>query len=382
MKFQRLSIPHARQLILKCQGLRQSQATTLEIIQQLGFVQLDTLSVSERTHHHVLYSRNPEYQQAELHTLLAEDRSIFEYWSHAAAYLPIEAYRFSLFRKSMYGGQKTYRPNPDPKVMKYVLDHIRDNGPTKSQDLKPGSTEKGWWGDVKPTKVALEELFQQGHIMVSERKGFQKVYDLTARVLPEDIDLTVPTAEEMCRHLLLTGIRAQGVIAAKEAYYLRKGLNKTMGKVIQEMVEDAAIVPLQIEGIETPYYTLPALLAIEPTIPQEPQVQILSPFDNLIIQRNRALQFFDYEYKLECYTPEKKRRWGYFTLSILYGDRFVARFDPKADRKTGIFHVKKWWLEPGFEPTEAFMHAFKTQLKAFAKFCGCTKVKRLPKPGK
>lgn len=359
----------ARQLIINAQGLN-NHLNPIDSINKLGYVQIDTLSVSERAHHHVFHSRNPAYAKADLDEMMNK-KEVFEYWSHAAAYLPISGYRFSLIKKNQFqNGDVSHWFPKDKKMNHYVLDRIRAEGPLQSKDFKQTRDTPGLWYDYKPAKVALEQLFMEGKLMIKKRKNFQKVYDLTDRVLPSNIDASTPTPTEFCEHLIKTALQSQGVATLSEIGYLRKRIKPTLTKVINKLVKSGELIPLKIEGLDHEYYSLPNTIFKE----QVQELHILSPFDNLVIQRKRLLDLFDFEYQIECYVPEAKRKYGYYVLPILYKNRFVARLDPKADRKTGVFTIKKIWFEKGFVPDEEFYIKFSAKLKEFALFCGCKKV--------
>ncbi len=363
----------ARKLVLHAQGLNQPQQNSLQTIQQLSYVQIDTISVAERAHHHVFFTRNQDYTQPQLDQMMT-DKVIFEYWSHAAAFLPMDDYRFSLYTKGEIAKAGKFWFDADKKMMRHVLKRIRAEGPLQSKDFEHPKGEAPIWYEWKPAKIALHELFMAGKLMVSGRQGFQKIYDLTERVVPDYIDKKRPTEKQFCGYLIDRAIASQGIVAASEIAHLRKGLKKSIVKVLEDKVRKREIIPTSIKGVSTEYYTIPSCLDLIPNTRENTEVHLLCPFDPLVIQRNRPSQIFDFEYTIECYVPEKKRKYGYYVLPILYGDRFVGRLDPKADRKTGKFYVRKIWLEDGFEPDEAFFYAFTEKIKAFAKFCGCMQI--------
>ena len=209
-----LTISQARRLALNRQGLGKKDAFGRGIdavertIKTLRYVQIDTISVVDRAHHHVLKTRVSNYQPANLDKLLTDRKSIFEYWHHAAAYLPMEDYRFYLPLMRGYGASRKI----DPKVAKDVLARIRTEGPLMSKDFAApaGKRSSGWW-DWKPAKLAMEQLFLSGQLMVAERKGFQKCFDLTERVLPADTDTRLPVDHERARFYVTRILASQGV---------------------------------------------------------------------------------------------------------------------------------------------------------------------------
>jgi len=187
---------------------------TDNIIRHMGYIQIDTLSVVARAHHHVLWSRNHKHREEELHQLL-KSRKIFEYWSHAASYLPMEDFRFSLPQKQLYREGHAHWFAKNKRIMKYVLDRIRAEGPLQSKDFET-DRKRGSWFDWKPAKIALEQLFMEGTLMVSERKGFQKVYDITERVIPSTVNTAMPTEEEYAEHLVRNNMRSLGIFSLKD----------------------------------------------------------------------------------------------------------------------------------------------------------------------
>lgn len=362
----------ARKLVLKAQGLGNVEERSTDTIKRLSYVQIDTISVAERAHHHVFFTRNASYQKEDLDKMVA-DRSVFEYWSHAAAFLPIEDFQYSLYHKSEVQKVDKFWFEKDKKVMRQVLKRIKEEGPLGSKDFEKTTKIINGWSDWKPAKIALQLLFMEGKLMISERQGFQKVYDLTERVFPDAECLRKPTQKAYCDYLIDRSISAQGLVTEAEMGYLRKGLKKPLGSALSDRIGKKEVIPVKMEGKSEVYYTTQEQLdGLENQF--ELSLHLLSPFDNLIIQRNRAKQIFDFNYLIECYVPEKKRQFGYYCLPILFGDKLVGRLDPKADRKTKTFHIKQLWLEDGFIPHEDFYIQFAAKVKAFAYFCGCSKV--------
>jgi len=371
-----ISEKEAREIALSCQGLNNPFHTTLDAIRQLSYVQIDTISVTERSHNHVLFSRNPCYSQQELKRLM-DEKSIFEYWSHAAAYLPIEDFRFSLFNKEKFkNGGKHWFPR-DKKAEEYVLDRLKADGPLQSKDFESQKNTIPEWYEWKPAKIALTNLFMEGSVMIVNRKGFQKIFDLTERVLPQNINTSKPTTQEFYKYLIDASIRANGLVTLDEIPYLRKGIKPSLKKVLLKLLENGQIKSLKVHNNENIYYASNNILGILNNLTiNNNQIHILNPFDNLLIQRKRVKDLFNFDYIIECYVPEKKRVFGYYTLPVLWGDRFVMRIDAKADRKTGIFMLNGFWYEKGFKPSKEFHNALNRKVMAFALFCGCNWVNK------
>jgi len=361
-----------------------------QIVDRLGYIQIDTINIIERAHHHTLFTRLNNYQPSMLHDLQAKDRTVFEYWGHAMSYLPMRDFRFYLprMRNFLNPGGKWMLAQMDlaGSLLKPVLKRIRQEGPLSAKDFKADTKKNGTWWDWKPAKVALELLFWQGKLMVSERRNFQKVYDLTERVIPEHIDLTFPDADETGRFLVRRALKAMGIANEKEIQkYLQPEVDRdsdlrvvdknTISRIIRELTEAKEIVAIHIEDENnSTNFGLWQTLSGNNEVYRVNSVHILSPFDNLIIQRERLKRFFHFEYKLECYLPEARRKYGYFVLPILYGTQFVGRMDSKADRKSKTFLVKNLMFEDGFVPQEEFLYHFSEALQKLSRFNGCNHI--------
>jgi uncharacterized protein YcaQ len=375
-----LTLPEARRIALYHQGLlgiapKKGEKAILGMIEQLGYVQIDTISVVARAHHHTLWSRQQDYRENHLHALL-EKKKIFEYWSHAASYLPMCDYRFSLVRKQIYARGKTHwfgSLGQNLKLKKYVLDRIKAEGPLQSKDFEYVRTGTPGWYEWKPAKRALEQLFMEGKLMVAGRQGFQKRYDLCERVLPENTDITLPTEKEYGEHLILNALKASGIASIQEICYLRGYAKPVLLGQLKRLVKEGTVQEVQVEKNGT-YYLIADTRISEPRDGEDPGVHLLGPFDNAVIQRKRLKNLFDFDFLIECYVPEAKRRYGYFCLPVLEGDRFVARLDPKADRASKTFHVRRFHPEKGWKPDEIFARLFAEKLMKYATFCSCNRI--------
>src|ERR1035437_9262455 len=367
-------------LVLQSQGLlqvltRNEKKATLAIIEHLGYVQIDTLAVVVRAHHHTLWTRFAGYDELILSELLEKDKSIFEYWSHAASYLPMKDYRFSLPRKKDYADGKSHWFGQDKKMNIYVLDRIKVEGELQSKDFEFKRSANANWYEWKPAKRALEQLFMEGKLMVARRQGFQKVYDLTERVLPANIDISMPTEKEVAEHLIRKAVQTHGIVTENEITYLRSGLKTPVNKALKHLLIEGELLEIKIKGAEkSSFIKSEHQLKSLAQYTVKDNIHFLSPFDNALIQRKRVKQIFDFDYMIECYLPESKRKYGYFTLPVLYNDTFVARFDPKADRASKTFYIKTMHFEKNFKPNETFNTLFAHKLKNFATFNGCIKV--------
>jgi len=371
----KLPLEHAKRLILASQGLTETLQSPRQIIEHLGYVQIDTISVIERAHHHVLWTRNQRYRPEDLADLV-ENRKVFEYWSHAASYLPMRDYRYTLPQKRAFRLRETSWYPRDVSLMKRVLHRIKREGPLRSldfKDLKRGKT--GWW-DWKPAKKALERLFLEGKLEVTRREGFQKVYDLPERVIPSTVDTSLPRRSDYIRFLVERALRHHGLVTAAEVAYLRRSpMKQSVDKTLSEMAADREVVAVKIAGVDETYYARPATLECSYQIGA--RVQILSPFDNLVIQRKKLAAFFGFDFQIECYLPASKRQYGYFSLPILYANRFVGRVDCRADRKNSCLEVLALHYEKGAS-SHTLHKKLVSKLTAFADFNACRHVIGLP----
>ena len=366
-----------RRLALDAQGLVRSQSFgrglegTRRAIEHLSYVQIDTISVVQRAHHHVLYSRVPGFRPAMLDQLLQQG-TIFEYWSHAAAFLPMADFRYSLpYKEAIKSGQTHWYKNPDRKLMQELLQRIRQDGPLRSRDLESDKTKNTGWWNWKPSKKALEQLYMEGELMVSQRSGFQKTYDLTERVLPSDVDTRMPSIEEFAEHVLAQQLRCHQVISFKGLHYHQgrnPQLRQTLKNLLAEKVDCGSLQSIRLDNGETYYLASDAL--DQASARQNAKLHILSPFDNSLIQRQRLKALFHYEYQLECYLPSTRRRYGYFSLPLLFRGRFIGRMDCKAHRKTACLEIKSLHFEADIQQ-DAVIAALADALKAFCAFQQC-----------
>jgi uncharacterized protein YcaQ len=369
-----LSRSQARKIILEAAGLaRRGQFGTgieavYRLIDQLGFVQLDTNYVVERAHHHVMAARIPDYETGWLAELTEEGR-IFEYFTSDAGYIPMKDFRFSLPVKQVFAQRNTLT-KPEVNLMKQVLDRIGREGPLMVGDFEDDRLEasSGWW-DWRPAKVALERLYLSGELMITRDKKFHKLYDLPMNLLPTDLDLQVPSAEEYARFVIRRTLGALGIAYVKEmawrARYVKGNLVK---QELAKMVAAGEVLTVAVEGLKSaPLYMLPD---------QNMEVElagdafILSPFDILNVFRHRLRDFFDFDYQVECFVPAPKRKYGYFSLPVLVGDTFVARMDAKAERKQQVLVVHNLHFEE-VELGEAMLQEVIEALKAFTQFNQC-----------
>jgi uncharacterized protein YcaQ len=346
---------------------------TKRAIDHLGYVQIDTLAVVERAHHHVLWSRVPGYEPNHLNQLVSQ-KQIFESWFHAASYLPMRDYRFVLPNMMLVRrGENRYYNNVDQGLMKNVLARVSAEGAIGMRGLDKKRKDGSSWWNSGPYKRAVERLYMQGDLMISSRKGMEKIYDLTERCLPSDIDLTMPTLGEYAEYLFDTTLRAHGVFTWKQLIHLKTGkaMRDAMQKVLSERLEDGLVKRVKIANMPNFYIDARA----QEHLPAfKGKVKILSPFDNVLIHRERLSRLFNFNYRIECYVPAAKREFGYFCLPILYEDKFVGRTDCKAHRAEETLEVLSLHVEDDSIDLDKFFSAFKKELQLFADFNKCPKL--------
>lgn len=368
-----IRLREAKALAMQATGLLQpitGKAGMSALIERIGYVQIDAISVIERAHHHVLWSRIKGYDPAWLNQLL-EGRQVFEYWGHAASYLPMADFRYylplmqSFVSRSKWASQ---RLEAHGHLIPEILARLKDEGPLATRHFedakRPGA---GWW-NWKPAKIALELLYWQGEVMVSKREGFDKVYDLRERVLPADTNLSPATPQELSRFCLFKALQAYGVANAKEiSRHLPLSQPAGLKAALSDALAEGRVKALTIEGLPGSYYALASTL--DAPLPKlGSRVQLLSPFDNLVIQRGRFQSLFGGDYVFEAYVPAEKRRYGYFTLPLLRGGELLGFLDCKVHRDEGRLKIRQaTWLRT-LKPAER--QAVRSTLADFARFNG------------
>lgn len=373
-----LSKSQARKIILQAAALSQKAPfgtgvdAVERLIEHIGFLQLDTNSVVERAHHHVLASRIPDYQTAYL-TDLCEDLAVFEYFFSDSGYMPMADLRYTLpVKQSFESNQKTLSLQIS-RTMKEVLDRIEREGPLSVTDFENDRQEAstGWW-DWRPAKLALEKLYLNGELMINRTKTFKKIYDLPINLIPSDIDTSLPNPEEFARYIIHRTLGALGIAGLKEMLWRARRVKGNLVKTeLTKMIDAGEVINVNIEGLKIkPQY----ILANQHTaVTLTNELFILSPFDILTVFRQRLKDFFDFDYQLECFVPAPLRKYGYFSLPVLFGDTFIARMDTKADRKKRsliVHNIHFEAVELNNEAIEKYIRA----LKDFTHFNQCNDI--------
>lgn len=406
----RLSLEEARGVMLAAQGLfdpppaRPDLEAVQAMIDRLGAVQIDTISVIERSQYLILWSRLGAYDTSLVDTLLATKRTIFEYWSHAASIIPMSEYPY--YRADMVRAYEHHLwtdildwMRRHPASVQQTLDRIRSTGPMASADFErpEGSSRSSpWeWYGPKESRRALHTLWTTGDLMISSRRGGQKVYDLPERVLAEAGELfggtvprddELPTIEEQARHFVERTVHALGVLTPSwlwDYFRMRPQLQvaslggrrmaaRTAARIVLErLVTQGLVLPVEIEGVSEPaYMATERVTDLERCRSGEVSrtTTLLSPFDNLIWHRLRTKTLFDYEVSFEAYVPPPKRRFGYYCLAILHRGRLVGRVDAKALRRQHVLVALSMHLEPSVNPERSLVDGVASALYDLARF--------------
>ena len=367
-----MSARQARHLHLAAQGLltaprrRARKVDVVSAIAQMELLQIDTIHVVARSPYLVLFSRLGDYRTTWLEAALAEG-AIFETWAHEACFAPIADY--PLHRRHV-DGRNHWATRSARKMhttsregMDTMLAHIRERGAVKSSDFERerGTGKSGWWG-WKAEKHWLEAWFVLGELMITHREKFQRVYDLTervlARALPRFDRADIPSEAEMRLTFILRAVQALGVTQARWiSDYFRLG-PRIKDSELDPLVEVGALLRVQVEGWDGAAYVHPAHAELAQAAASQEGLRathttLLSPFDPVVWDRERAAGMFDFDYRIECYVPAEKRQYGYYVLPILRRGRLIGRLDAKAHRQGGVFEVKSIYLEDGVRPGDA-----------------------------
>lgn len=355
---------------------RPGRAALRALLLRQGNVQLDSVNAVARTHELVPFSRLGRYDPEDLRRVVYRERTMFEYWGHAMSWVPMAEYRYFLprmeQRRSKPRGWWTGVREQFGPLYAQVLERIRAEGPLGSIDFEDPRDDRGSWWDLKPAKLVLEDLFDQGVLMASDRRsGFQRVYDLAERVIPAHVDLRRPSDDEAACHLLLRAADALGVGTATDlADYFRLD-PRARDRGLARVLAAGELVAVAVEGWRDPAFARPGLLNGSIRRPTHPPM-LLSPFDPLIWERSRALRLFDFEYRIEIYTPAPKRRYGYYVMPLLVDGALVGRLDVRNDRATRTLALPAVHLET--LPTDRLISAIATAARDLAEFLGATQV--------
>jgi uncharacterized protein YcaQ len=346
---------------------------TAAAVEHLGYVQIDTIHVIERCHHHILWNRIPAYRRTDLRHAQSTDKSVFEYWTHALAYVPAKDFRFfipamKLHRREGHKWFKEVKPADLRKVMRL----LKKDGALTIRDIEDDVlVEKVHaWASRKPSKRALQLAFYEGRVTISERNGMLKTYDLMDRHFGWDRVPNAASAREITGYLLDRSLRAQGLVSLDSICHLDAPSKTAVRRLIEARVLRKELVPVALEGAgKQEHWAEPATLETAVKDAAE-RVHILSPFDPLIIQRKRTHLIFGYEHFFEAYVPKEKRRFGYFALPVLIGNEIVAALDLKTDRQGRKLLLQKWnWVGAAAKgPRRELKRKIEEELHRFERF--------------
>lgn len=382
----------ARRLFLAKQGLCAAPARAmdkqglLQLVDNIGFVQVDSIATVERAHHQIIFSRNRTYKPKHLTELLEKDRLLFEHWTHDASILPSRFFpywkhRFRRREPGMIERWTRWQGEGFRQAVEETYARIVENGPVMSRDVKAEDHKSGGWWNWHPSKTALEFLWHTGKLSISGRVNFQKVYDLTERVLrpdhhESDVDHDA-FLDWACREALKRlGFATSGEIAAFWDIVTPQEAKAWVDSHRNELTD---VILASADGKK-----LRACVAFRDieddlqAVPEPPSgIRVLSPFDPLLRDRARAERLFGFFYRIEVFVPEPKRQYGYYVFPLLEKDQMIGRIDMKADRKRGTLDVKRLWLEPGIRGSAGRFDKLDAELKRLARFTGVESVNYL-----
>jgi uncharacterized protein len=373
-----LSPAQARRIALAAQGFgrprpvaKVTSATAMRAVNGLGLVQIDSVNVLVRAHYVPLFARLGPYAPTVLDDLAYLRRKLFEFWGHEASLIPMSLQPLLRWRMQQQHAYFVRWAHQNATLVDRVYRHVVDRGPTTVKDLaEPGARGGPWWGWASG-KTALELLFAQGRVTATTRRNFERVYDLTERVVPPEIlQAPTPSREDAHRGLLAIAARALGVATTKDlADYYRIKPTEARPRV-GELVEEGVLEPVQVTGWDAQAY-----LHRDAKVPRAMRARALvSPFDSLVWERARTERVFGFRYRIEIYTPAPKRIYGYYVLPFLLGDTLVSRVDLKADRKASALLVHAAHAEPGVALAHAAA-ALADELRLMADWLGLDDIK-------
>jgi hypothetical protein len=401
-----------RQLLAPPRSLPPGEAGVLEVFERLGSIQFDPLEVAGRNHDLVLLARVAGYRRGMTDALLYERRELFEAYNKGLSLLPtaeLPWHRVTWDRarvRHQGGAFDEHAP-----LVEELLNRIRAHGPLSSTDIEPRAAIDWYWRPTNQVRAVLEALAEAGILGLARREGNRRVYDLAERLFPADVLAHRPAVRDQFRHRLLSRYRAHGLLGSAGSAELWYGTSPSSalgvehGVLLQapgrralhaELVDAGDLVAVEVDGLKGLRYIVAEdrvrlELAEREVAGENPAgglaapggspaaVAFLAPLDPLMWDRDLARRLFGFDYVWEVYVPEAKRRWGYYVLPVLYGDRLVGRIEPRIDRRTGTLRVLGLWWEDGFDPLDAVAHpgfvpAMAAAVRAHLEFGGLERV--------
>jgi uncharacterized protein YcaQ len=336
----KLTKAQARALSVYASGLARAKPFTdlVSCVEHIGYVQIDTISVIERAHHHILWTRLPDYQPAQLSRAVSHDKQLLEAWAHALAFVPVSHFKFYLpeMREFERDPGRWYA-SVTPSAVSKLKRRITQLGSVTLDDFEddPRVEKDHDWASTKPSKCVLQYLFHAGHLTIAERHGMKKRYAPTLKHFGWERFPRPATKREQLEYRIERALRVQGLSSANSICHLCPSLKKQIAPLLEKQVRAGQLVQIEVTGSKLKWFAKPETLrGLEAHEPEsfEDRLQFLSPFDPLVIQRQWLKEIFDFEYSFEAYVPKAKRKYGYFSLPILYRTELIGLIDLKTDR--------------------------------------------------
>ena len=357
----------------------------LEVFRRLGSIQFDPIAVAGRNHDLVLHARVADYDPAWCEELLYERRELFEAYNKGLCLLPTSELPWFRMTRSVRAPRMLAE---NAEVAEHVLERIRAEGPLSTLDFERGPAVDWFWAPTNVARAVLEAYSVTGVLGLARRDGNRRYYDLAERLFPRDLLAREVPLRDQLRHKLMSRFRAHGLLGAGGSAELWLGTGPakpdpkrpdqpSRAKLREELVEDGELVPVDVEAVRGNRFVLREeveLLAAAPEPP--PSVAFLAPLDSFVWDRDLLRSLFEFDYVWEVYVPERKRRWGYYVLPLLFRDRLVGRIEPRIDRARGRVQVLGLWWEEGFVPrrAEGFVDAMRAALRAYLRFAGARRL--------
>jgi hypothetical protein len=383
----------ARHFLAPARSLEGGPDAVLEVFRRLGLIQFDPLAVAGRNHDLVLHARVSDYDPACCEELLYARRELFEAYNKSLCLLPTRELPWIRVAWSV-SAPRILAENAE--VAEQVLERIRTEGPLSTLDFERGPAIEWWWAPTNVVRAVLEAYAVTGVLGIARREGNRRYYDLVERLFPADLLAREVPVRDRLRHRLLSRFRAHGLLGtggSTEAW-LHTGPAKpdpkrpeqpTRTELREELDEQGELVPVEVEGVRGTRFVLRDEVELLAAPPEPPaSVAFLAPLDSLVWDRDLLRALFDFDYVWEVYVPERKRRWGYYVLPILFRDRLVGRIEPRINRAGGRVQVLGVWWEEGFDPRRAdgFVDAMRAALRAYLRFAVATRLEWAPHLGK
>ncbi len=391
-RFPRLDNRDARRLFLHRHALAEQPtgpsrgAALHDLIERLGFVQVDSINTVERAHHMILFARRQNYRPKNLKPLLERDRSLFEHWTHDASIIPMGFFphwqmRFERSAERLRHRWHNWHGEGFADKFDEVLERVRDHGAVMSSEV--GEQEQrsggGWW-EWHPSKTALEFLWRTGALSVCRRDGFFKVYDLTERVVPAEHRDVRPDADETVDWACNAALDRLGFATSGEIAAFWETVTPAEAKSwCADALRRGELIEIEVENADGSRprrcFARPDVFDDAERAPEPPgRIRILSPFDPALRDRKRAERLFDFNYRIEVFVPAHKRQYGYYVFPVLEGDRLVGRVDMKCERDSGILRVKAYWPEAKSALGKGRRERLETAIDRLARFAGSERV--------